>query len=775
MTNADPPAETWRPTACILCSRNCGIEVARWPTVTSPGSGATSAIRSPGATCARRPRGSTTTRTTPTGSTAPLRRRPDGSFEEVSWETAIAEIAARIRRDPRRPRRPRPRLLRGRRAGQPPRRRLRSRPRRGDADALPLLGARPGEDRRLLGQRPPVRPSDLPRDRGRRGGRARHPDRHQPVAGARHPQRARHAEEDRARTRRAGSSSSTRSRTESAALADLHLRGAARHRRLPPRRHPRRPGARGAGGPGLPRGAHHRASRRCAPRFSRSRSRRTPRAPGSRADDVDGRSPAGSREAKSAAVRVDLGLQQSLHSTLNSYLEKLLSLVPGHFGRPGCNCLHTALLPLAGHSGEPEPDGRAWRTAVTGVAEIGKLFPPNVLPAEIDTDRPDRIRGLVVDSANPAVTSADTAGDPRRLREARAARRRRRGPHRDGASGALRPAGGLAAREVRDGVLQPGVPHPGHAPAPAAPAGPARHAARARDLPAPPRRARRAAAGRLPRSSAPSPASTAAGRGCASSRPPSPPPCGCARAFAGTRRSSSTTRSGARCGEAAAAAPLWGAAHLYASKHADGRPAHGPRGRRRRARARRSSRASWRARAARSLSTHRHDDDVAPDPPRRRAHPPRRAGDAGGARAVARRAGARRGRRVPARAHRRRAALVERQPGAPRPRLAPGRPRRRAPHPPGGRAALRADRRRPRRLRVRPRPDRGAGRARRRSPGRESCTLPHGYGMEVPDAAGRRRTVGPLLNWLTDAAHRDPLTATPYHKFVPVRVRAAEA
>ncbi|HSB60096.1 MAG TPA: molybdopterin-dependent oxidoreductase [Vicinamibacteria bacterium] len=112
--------------------------------------------------------------------------------------------------------------------------------------------------------------------------------------------------------------------------------------------------------------------------------------------------------ARSASVRVDLGLQQSLHSTLNSYLEKLLYLVTGHFGRPGCNTFHTFFLPLIGHSDEPGPGSRAWATAATAMPEIGKLFPPNVLPAEIDGDHPGRVRGLVVDSANPAVTGADT-------------------------------------------------------------------------------------------------------------------------------------------------------------------------------------------------------------------------------------------------------------------------------------------------------------------------------------------------------------------------------
>jgi len=113
-------------------------------------------------------------------------------------------------------------------------------------------------------------------------------------------------------------------------------------------------------------------------------------------------------KAESAAVRVDLGLQQSLHSTLNSWLEKLLWLVTGHFGRPGTNALHSFLVPLVGHSGEPGPGLTGGRTAVTGAAEIGKLYPPNVLPAEIDSDDPGRLRGLVVDSANPALTGADT-------------------------------------------------------------------------------------------------------------------------------------------------------------------------------------------------------------------------------------------------------------------------------------------------------------------------------------------------------------------------------
>ncbi len=110
--------------------------------------------------------------------------------------------------------------------------------------------------------------------------------------------------------------------------------------------------------------------------------------------------------ARTACTRHDLGLEHSLHSTLNTYLEKLLSLVTGNFGHEGGNNLHTQLVPLIGHSREPGAGGAT--TRVTGMSEISKFFPPNILPAEIDTDHPERVRALIVDSSNPMQTAADT-------------------------------------------------------------------------------------------------------------------------------------------------------------------------------------------------------------------------------------------------------------------------------------------------------------------------------------------------------------------------------
>ena len=114
----------------------------------------------------------------------------------------------------------------------------------------------------------------------------------------------------------------------------------------------------------------------------------------------------GFAKAKTATVRADLGIQQSLHSTLNSYLEKLLYLITGNFNKKGGNHLIAQFAPIIGHSKEPTEGGPV--TRVTGMKGISKIFPPNILPLEINTDHPERVRALIVDSGNPALSGADS-------------------------------------------------------------------------------------------------------------------------------------------------------------------------------------------------------------------------------------------------------------------------------------------------------------------------------------------------------------------------------
>jgi anaerobic selenocysteine-containing dehydrogenase len=104
----------------------------------------------------------------------------------------------------------------------------------------------------------------------------------------------------------------------------------------------------------------------------------------------------------------DLGIQQAPHSTLNSYLEKLVVLLTGNFGVPGGMNLHSRFASLGGGGSERGPGGAEPATPVTGHRLVTGLVPCNVIPDEILTDHPDRFRALLVESGNPVHSLADS-------------------------------------------------------------------------------------------------------------------------------------------------------------------------------------------------------------------------------------------------------------------------------------------------------------------------------------------------------------------------------
>ncbi|AQT78045.1 molybdopterin oxidoreductase [Mycolicibacterium litorale] len=105
--------------------------------------------------------------------------------------------------------------------------------------------------------------------------------------------------------------------------------------------------------------------------------------------------------ADSVAVFEDLGVQQAPNSTLCSYLNKLLWILTGSFAKRGGQHLHSSFAPLFSLSG-------VGRSPVTGAPVIAGLVPSNVVPQEILTDHPDRFRAMIVESANPAHSLADS-------------------------------------------------------------------------------------------------------------------------------------------------------------------------------------------------------------------------------------------------------------------------------------------------------------------------------------------------------------------------------
>jgi anaerobic selenocysteine-containing dehydrogenase len=115
--------------------------------------------------------------------------------------------------------------------------------------------------------------------------------------------------------------------------------------------------------------------------------------------------------AASVAVAEDLGIQMNRHSTLSSYLEKLLWILTGNFGKPGTQYAFTSLVKLAGGGGALGAGSASPKTRLSPVAGariISGLVPCNVIAEEILTDHPQRYRAMIVESGNPAHSLADS-------------------------------------------------------------------------------------------------------------------------------------------------------------------------------------------------------------------------------------------------------------------------------------------------------------------------------------------------------------------------------
>jgi len=391
----------WQPTACILCECNCGIEVQLEGRHLAKIRGDRAHPASQGYTCNKAMR-LDHYQNAKGRLTSPLRRRRDGSFEEIDWDTAIAEVAARFGE------------IRDTHGGET------IFYYGGGGQGNHLGGAYSGALLRALGSR--YRSSALAQekmgefwvDANLYGGHTRGEFEHAEVSVfvGKNPWQSQSFPRARA-TLREIAKDPERSmividpvRTETAELADFHLRvtpgtdawclsallGVLVQEDL-------------VDGEFL---AEHTSG--AEPVLATLRE--VP------VDDYAARCGVDAGLIRAAARRTgtalsvstfeDLGIQQAPHSTLSSYLNKLLWLLTGNFGKPGAMGLHSWMAPLARF------DLREIRTPVTDTLVLGGLVPCNVIAEEILTDDPRRLRAMLVESSNPAHSLADS----KRFREA---------------------------------------------------------------------------------------------------------------------------------------------------------------------------------------------------------------------------------------------------------------------------------------------------------------------------------------------------------------------
>ncbi len=106
------------------------------------------------------------------------------------------------------------------------------------------------------------------------------------------------------------------------------------------------------------------------------------------------------------SMHPDLGSFMSRHSTVNSYLQIILLAICGRICVSGGNIVPGTVFPMSSHTDERLE--KTWRTVETDFPAICGLFPPNVFPEEVLSDKPDRLRAVLVSGSNPLRSYADT-------------------------------------------------------------------------------------------------------------------------------------------------------------------------------------------------------------------------------------------------------------------------------------------------------------------------------------------------------------------------------
>ncbi|GAA3206960.1 molybdopterin-dependent oxidoreductase [Actinocorallia longicatena] len=390
--------DEWRPSACILCECNCGVEILVGP------SGSFDKIRgdklhpaSHGYTCNKALRLDRYQNGRTERLTRPLRKAPDGTFEEVSWQTAIAEIAGRLKELPGESI-----FYYG-----------------GGGQGNHLGGAYATATMKAYGAK--YRSSALAQEKTGEfwvsarmlGAPTRSDFEHCEVAVfvGKNPYQSHGFPRARAVLKEIGKDPARSMividpvRTETAELADFHLRI--------------RPGtdvylltamaavlvqeklidedwlAEHADGLEKVRAtlAAVAVGRYCAiagveEDLVRAASRRI-------------------ASASSVAVTEDLGVQMNRDSTVVSYVQRLLWLLTGNLAVPGTQYVFSNLAPIARDRGHKVGEGPV--SPVAGAKIISGLVPCNVIAEEILTDHPARYRAMLVESSNPAHSLADSA------------------------------------------------------------------------------------------------------------------------------------------------------------------------------------------------------------------------------------------------------------------------------------------------------------------------------------------------------------------------------
>ena len=119
----------------------------------------------------------------------------------------------------------------------------------------------------------------------------------------------------------------------------------------------------------------------------------------------------GLARSQPAGIMFDLGVEQTPFSTLLSYLIRLNLALTGNLGKAGTNIFMETIIPPSLSEGRNEDPERALASGIPAIRALGNfaMFSPTLLPEEVLVDHPERIRALIVEASNPILSFSDTS------------------------------------------------------------------------------------------------------------------------------------------------------------------------------------------------------------------------------------------------------------------------------------------------------------------------------------------------------------------------------
>ncbi len=110
-----------------------------------------------------------------------------------------------------------------------------------------------------------------------------------------------------------------------------------------------------------------------------------------------------------AAIMYDLGIEQIPFSTLISYLIRLNCVLTGNLGIGGNHFIEGFGPPTVSKGRWDEPE-RALASGIEAIRAVGQfgMFSPTLFPEEVLIDHPERIRAAIIEGSNPILSFSDT-------------------------------------------------------------------------------------------------------------------------------------------------------------------------------------------------------------------------------------------------------------------------------------------------------------------------------------------------------------------------------